>query len=83
MGYFWGMLPTLLLDPHWEVLGDAISFLLMLGIGVVVVAWLVLRVEARTERKRTDTTSRAWSTQRATIIGVAVALLLLLINLFR
>jgi hypothetical protein len=77
------MLLILLLDPHWEVVGDAIYFLFMLGIGVALVGWLLLRVEARAESKRTDTKSRAWSTQRATIVVVSVVLLMLLINLFR
>jgi hypothetical protein len=77
------MLLILLLDPHWEVVGDAIYFLFMLGIGVVLVGWLLLRVEARAESKRTDTTSRAWSTGKATIVVVSVVLLFVLIQLFK
>jgi hypothetical protein len=76
------MLLLLLLDPHWEVVGDAIYFLFMLGIGVAVLGWLALRVEARAESKRTDTTSRGWSTKKATIAVLAFFLFIFFVSLF-
>jgi heme/copper-type cytochrome/quinol oxidase subunit 2 len=75
------MLLVLLLDPHWEGLSDLIFYLFLTGIVLPVVVWLLLRVDKRRERKRTETKSRAWSTQRATIAVVSVVLLVLLLQL--
>jgi heme/copper-type cytochrome/quinol oxidase subunit 2 len=75
------MLLVLLLDPHWEGLSDLIFYLFLTGIVLPVVAWLLLRVDKRREHKRTETTSRAWSTKRATIAVVAVVLLMLLLQM--
>jgi hypothetical protein len=72
------LLVLIIADPVWSLVLLPVGMLLVLIAGFR----LLLRLEARRERKRTEVTSRAWSTQRATIVVLSFLLLLYLFRVF-
>jgi hypothetical protein len=76
------MLVVLLLDPHWTGFENIVSDLFLLVIVLPIVAWLAVRADRR-RNEQGDTTSRAWSTKKATIAVLLFVVLMFILSLFR